>query len=106
MQGLTDKDNIGRPRVWDGKDDGFPTFAFKFQNWMSGFPGEVNVLLDRSLVVKAVVYEEMVPRIKIMSKITHLMMNRIVKLRIKKIKIKMRKQVLNLIVIIISMNLD
>jgi len=60
---------MGRPRVWDGKDDGFPTFEFKFVNWMAGFPGEVGILLERAVAQKGpILYENFDSRIRTMSK--------------------------------------
>ena len=69
MQGLTCKDGIGRPRVWDGKDDDFPTCFFEFNNWMSWFPGEFNFLLERYLQAKrALSYADFLPCIRVMSR--------------------------------------
>ena len=48
MMGLSGERGLGRPKEWDGDDRGFSDFAFKFKNWLSSMPGDVESLLDQS----------------------------------------------------------
>ena len=48
MMGLSGERALGRPKDWDGDDRGFSDFAFKFKNWLSSMPGEVEAVLDQS----------------------------------------------------------
>ena len=40
----------GRPKEWDGKEPGFDEFSFKFTNWLSGMPGDVEALLENAVI--------------------------------------------------------
>ena len=40
----------GKPEDWDGKDNGFDAFVFKFTNWLGGLPGNAKELLDYASV--------------------------------------------------------
>ena len=42
MMGMSSERTLGRPKEWDGKDPGFDDFVFKFANWLSGMPGDVD----------------------------------------------------------------
>ena len=48
MMGMSSERTLGRPREWNGKEEGFDTFAFKFANWLSGMPGNAEELLDKA----------------------------------------------------------
>ena len=48
--GMSSERTLGRPEEWDGKEPGFDDFVFKFANWLSGMPGDVEDLLDNSVV--------------------------------------------------------
>lgn len=55
LMGISAERTLGKPKEWDGKDAGFDTFAFKFENWLSGLPGNVIALLDEaSLTTKPI----------------------------------------------------
>ena len=41
MLGLAGERNLGRPKEWNGIEAGFDTFAYRFANWLSSLPGEV-----------------------------------------------------------------
>ena len=40
--------SLGRPKEWNGEPSGFDDFAFKFSNWLSGLPGDVESFLEFS----------------------------------------------------------
>ena len=46
MMGMNAERAVGRPKDWDGKESGFDSFVFKFANWLSCLPGDVEHLLD------------------------------------------------------------
>ena len=50
MMGMSSERTLGRPKEWDGKEPGFDDFVFTFANWLSGMPGDVEDLLDNSVV--------------------------------------------------------
>ena len=50
MMGMSSERTLGRPREWNGKEEGFGTFAFKFANWLSGMPGNAEQLLDKAAI--------------------------------------------------------
>jgi len=52
MMGMTSERALGRPKDWDGRDEGFDAFAFKFANWLSGMPGRVEELLEAAACEK------------------------------------------------------
>ena len=39
---------LGRPKDWDGKENTFDDFSFKFSNWLGGLPGGGDTLLDHA----------------------------------------------------------
>ena len=47
---MSSERTLGRPREWNGKEEGFDTFAFKFANWLSGMPGNAEELLDKAAI--------------------------------------------------------
>ena len=42
--------SVGRPREWNGGDEGFEDFQFKFVNYMSGMPGASKNMSVRRLL--------------------------------------------------------
>ena len=48
--GMSSERTLGRPKEWDGKELGFDDFVFKFANWLSGMPGDVEALLENALI--------------------------------------------------------
>ena len=40
--------SLGRPKERNGEPEGFDDFAFKFANWLSGFPGDAEWFLEES----------------------------------------------------------
>ena len=50
MMGMTSERTLGRPKEWDGKEPGFDEFSFKFINWLSGRPGDVEELLENVVI--------------------------------------------------------
>ena len=40
----------GKPEDWDGKENGFDAFVFKFTSWLNGLPGNAKELLDYASV--------------------------------------------------------
>ena len=57
MMGQQQERTLGRPRDWNGSDEGFEEFQFKFVNFMSGMPGpsedrSVRDLLDDAAAAK------------------------------------------------------
>ena len=50
MMGMSSERTLGRPREWNGKEEGLDTFAFKFANWLSGMPGNAEELLDKAAI--------------------------------------------------------
>ena len=48
LLGLMQDRSLGRPKEWNGKEDGFDTFAFRFSNWLGGMPGNAEELLEAS----------------------------------------------------------
>ena len=50
MMGMSSERTLGRPEEWDGKEPGFDEFSFKFANWLSGMPGDVEELLDNAVI--------------------------------------------------------
>jgi hypothetical protein len=46
FMGVSSDRVLGRPRDWDGKESSFNDFSFKFSNWLGGFPGGGDTLLD------------------------------------------------------------
>ena len=50
MMGMSSERTLGRPKEWDGKEPGFDDFSFKFTNWLSGMPGDVEELLDNAVI--------------------------------------------------------
>ena len=50
MMGMSSERTLGRPKEWDGKEHGFDDFSFKFTNWLSGMPGDVEELLENAVI--------------------------------------------------------
>ena len=48
LQGHGSEKPQGRPNNWNGVADGWTSFAYEFQNWLSGMPGDVNALLNEA----------------------------------------------------------
>ena len=48
MMGLSAERTLGKPKDWDGKDEGFSSFTYKFANWLSALPGDAERLLELS----------------------------------------------------------
>jgi len=48
MMGLGSDKTLGRPSNWNGVADGWRSFSYKFQNWLSGLPGDVEALLNEA----------------------------------------------------------
>ena len=48
LLGLMQERSLGRPKEWNGREDGFDTFAFRFSNWLGGMPGNAEELLEAS----------------------------------------------------------
>ena len=46
MMGMNTERTVGRPKDWDGKENGFDSFAFKFSNWLAAPPGDTEGLLE------------------------------------------------------------
>ena len=40
--------SLGRPKEWNGESGGFDDFAYKFSNWLSGFPRDAERFLEES----------------------------------------------------------
>ena len=49
LLGLAGERSMGRPKEWNGKEDGFDTFAFRFSNWLGAMPGNAEELLEASV---------------------------------------------------------
>ena len=47
---INQKRIAGKPEDWDGKENGFDAFVFKFTNWLDGLPGNAKELLDYASV--------------------------------------------------------
>ena len=43
--------SLGRPKEWNGEPSGFDDFVFKFSNWLSGLPGDVESFLEESVTM-------------------------------------------------------
>ena len=48
MLGLSNDRILGKPKEWNGEEDGFDMFAVCFANWLSSLPGEVEAWLDEA----------------------------------------------------------
>ena len=48
MMGLSAERTLGKPKDWDGRDEGFSSFTYKFANWLSALPGDAERLLEHS----------------------------------------------------------
>ena len=46
MMGMNTDRVVGRPKEWDGKENGFDTFAFNFSNWLAALPSNTKGLLE------------------------------------------------------------
>ena len=46
--GLSAERTLGKPKDWDGRDEGFSSFTYKFSNWLSALPGDAERLLELS----------------------------------------------------------
>ena len=69
MMGMTSERTLGRPKEWDGKEPGFDEFSFKFTNWLSGMPGDVEALLENAVIHSTpVTMAGMNPRQKIIAR--------------------------------------
>jgi len=44
LMGLASDRTLGRPKEWNGKEEGFDTFAFRFSNWLGSMPGNAEEL--------------------------------------------------------------
>ncbi len=47
-RGVSGERSLGRPREWEGGEQGFDDFAYKFSNWLGGLPGHCDDLLDNA----------------------------------------------------------
>ena len=48
MMGLSAEQTLGKPKDWDGRDEDFSSFIYKFANWLSALPGDAERLLELS----------------------------------------------------------
>ena len=48
LLGLGGERSLGRPKEWNGKEEGFDTFSFRFSNWLGAMPGNAEDLLEAS----------------------------------------------------------
>ena len=72
MLGLSSDRSLGKPKEWNGREDGFDTFAFRFANWLSSLPGEVEALLDEASTRKnPLIMANLSPRLQTMSRGVH-----------------------------------
>ena len=46
--GISSDRVLGRPKDWDGKENTFDDFSFKFSNWLGGLPGGGDFLLEHA----------------------------------------------------------
>ena len=46
--GISSERSLGKPREWNGKEDGFDTFVFRLSNWLSAMPGNCEECLDEA----------------------------------------------------------
>ena len=68
LQGHGSDKPQGRPNNWNGVADGWISFAYEFQNWLSGMPGDVNALLNEaSKAEQPLVYATFNGRRKVMA---------------------------------------
>ena len=73
MMGQQQERSVGRPREWNGGDEGFEDFQFKFVNYMSGMPGpskdkSVRGLLDEASTEKnEILWETLDERTKVIA---------------------------------------
>ena len=56
-------------RRWNGESSGFDNFAFKFSNWLSGLPGDVEKFMEDSVNLgQPIVWATLAPREKIVAR--------------------------------------
>ena len=46
MMGMNTERVVGLLKDWDGEENGFDAFAFKFSNWLAALPGNTEDLLE------------------------------------------------------------
>ena len=49
LLGLAGERSMGQPKEWNGKEEGFDTFAFRFSNRLGAMPGNAEELLEASV---------------------------------------------------------